>query len=160
MKIHLEPIVPKMRSLNQAYYKNLIERAKQDTIKGIQADFQATVATWEHKPKFGITRKGDDWHVSTKDDVYSYVNEGTRAHAIQPRHAKRLVFFRNGFQAKTKVNWIGSGAGRRANRGLTFALLVIHPGTKPRNFSKRIKEKWQKYWAQALQSAIRKAAGR
>ena len=53
---------------------------------------------------------------------------------------------------------IGSGPGRQADSDFRTPKQVNHPGTQPRNFSKRIKEKWQKVWATEMQAAIRRAA--
>ena len=158
MRISLKPIVPKRNPFKAGLYEQLMDAATREVTTGMLTDFKSTVATWQSKPRFGVTRRGTAWYISTKNDVYSYVNEGTRAHVIRPRMASRLVFFRTGFRAKTSPGVIGSGSGRRASRDLTFAKEVHHPGTKARNFSKQIKEKWARIWRDKMFAAIRKAS--
>lgn len=158
MKIHLEPIVPKMRGFNSVRYKTEIDAVKKRVTDGVLQDFKSTTRTWQHKFQFGVTRRGNDWYVSTKDEIYGYVNEGTRPHVIRARNGKRLAFHARGFKAKTQVDVIGSGPGRKADSDFRTPESVNHPGTQARNFTKRIKEKWQKIWITEMQAAIRRAA--
>jgi hypothetical protein len=158
VKIYINPIVLHSKSFNSARYKAEIDAVKKRVTDGVLDDFQRTTATWQHKFRFGVTRRGNDWYVSTKDEIYGYVDQGTRPHVIRARSGKRLAFRQGGFRSKTQVDVIGSGSGRAADGNLVRPESVNHPGTKPRNFSKRIKEKWQKIWITEMQAAIRRAA--
>lgn len=159
MKITMTPIVPRMRGFNVARYKAEIEAARKKVSQGILDDFKRTTATWEHKFLFGVTRRGDTYYVTTKDDIYRYVDQGTRPHPIRARNPSgRLAFFARGFRAKTRVDVIGSSAGSPADSDFRRPKEVYHPGTKARNFTKRIKEKWQKIWLAEMQAALRRAA--
>lgn len=157
MKITLKPIVPKARIFNATRFQSEINKAKLETKDGIQQDYEKTVSTWNHKPRFYTTRRGNDWFIGTKDEIYGYVEMGTKPHTITVKRAKFLRFFAGGFQPKSRVNWIGSGPGRRASKNFVQKKSVQHPGTKARNFSKEIKKKWQKLWLIRVQQAIRNA---
>lgn len=158
MKFSLTPILPKKNQFKAGRYQAEIDRAREEVKAGILKDFKSTFATWKHKPKFGATRRGDAYYITTNDEIYGYVESGTKPHIIRPRHASRLHFFRGGFQAKSRPGNIASGAGRAATIGETFAKEVHHPGTKPRKFSKLIHDKWQKIWIERMQTAIRNAS--
>lgn len=159
MKISLTPIKPKKDLFNPAKYKDRIDLASFVAKEGIKADFRKTTATWSHQPKWYTTRRGTDWYIGTTDEIYRYVNEGTRPHTIAPKRAGgRLRFFRGGFKAKSRVGYIDSYAGKSANKDLTWAKIVHHPGTKARNFSIKIRDKWIKEFAKMCRQAIHTAA--
>ena len=161
MKISLKPIIPKSNQFNSALYQRLIEQATVEVWNGVKKDFESTVSTWQSKPRFGMTRKGNTWYVSTKNDVYSYVDRGTKGPYLIPKVIKpgvRLAYFKKGFRAKTRPGIIGSSAGRAANSDFRRPKQVSHPGIKPRGFSKKIKEKWARVWRDKVALAIRRAS--
>lgn len=160
MKITLRPIVPKRPIFDTARFETLSARAIQDSKDGILNDFKKTVSTWTHKPRFYVTRRGFDWYIGTNDEIYGYVDNGTVPHVIRPKSPRgRLRFFRSGFRAKSRVNYIASYMGQKASKDLTFAKIVHHPGTKARNFSLKISEKWQKEFARQIRAAVKAASG-
>ncbi len=65
----------------------------------IKKDFEATVATWRHRPQFVIEDRGL-W-IGTYNKLYGWLDAG----------AKRYVRVQPGFRAKTQRRWIGSGGG-------------------------------------------------
>lgn len=159
MKINIAPITPKKNLLNPDLYQKLIAQAVLDTKDGVKADFQKTAATWTHQPKWFITRRGTDWWIGTKDEIYAYVDLGTPPHIIAPkREGGRLRFYRSGFKPKSRVGYIDSYAGKTASKDLTWAKLVHHPGTKARHFSLKIAAKWQKEFAKRCRAAVKQAA--
>jgi len=113
----------------------------------IVKDFESTVATWSKKPDFKFTSSSAQntpsltINIETDDPIYGYVDEGTKPHIIAPVKAKRL-FFAVGGTAKTQPNVIGSSAGSKGTSPVV-ALVVNHPGTKARNFTKKIESKWR-----------------
>jgi len=160
VRISLEPIASKRRLLDPAIFKAEIERATLEVKNGIQDDFKKTTATWRHRVVWYTTRRGTDWFIGTKDEIYGYVDLGTRAHVIRPkRPGGSLRFFRTGFKAKSRVGYIASYAGQQATKDLTYTKEVHHPGTKARNFTVKIGEKWRSKWVGALRRAIHTAAG-
>jgi hypothetical protein len=122
------------------------------------ADFEKTTATWEHDVEFGIKEQSTGFLVGPTGgatDIYGYVEHGTRAHQIVARRAKRLRFSPGG-SAKTRPGFVGSTSGS-AGSGVVFRRMVMHPGTKPRGFSKLIKAKWQVQALRLIERRIREA---
>lgn len=159
MKLRLEVITPKgKRLLDAARMLAEIDRAKKETATDILNDYKKTTATWRHSVKFYSTRRANDYFIVTNDDIYAYVDQGTRPHEILPkRRGGRLRFFRTGFRPKSRVGYIASYAGASANSNLTYSKGVHHPGTKARGFSEKIAEKWRKEWEIRVRAAIKKA---
>ena len=128
--------------------------------KEIKRDFEATTATWEHKPDFklDITLAGGEPGVTvgTTDDVYKWVDEGTKPHTIAPVNAQ-VLSFRSGYKAKTQPGVIGStGGGAQGDQ--VFAMVVNHPGTEARKFSQKIKRKWAGEFGKRMLAAMDAAA--
>lgn len=109
----------------------------------MKRDFEATTATWKHKPVFTVDvstkGQGPAVLVGTSDQIYGYVNDGTKPHVIRPKRG-RVLRFASGYTAKTSPGVIGSGAGG-ASGGAIFSRQVNHPGTKARNFDEIIAKK-------------------
>jgi len=128
--------------------------------KDIKEDFEATTQTWKHKPKFDIKISlaggTPSVEVGTGDEIYGFVDEGTKPHVIAPVNAKRLVFA-TGYRAKTQPGVIGSSAGG-ANGDVVYAKVVHHPGTKARKFSEKIKRKWAGQFGKRMLAAMSEAA--
>lgn len=158
MKISLEPIKPKKDLLNPKRYIDAVAKATTESKDGVKADFKKTTSTWEHQPQWYTTRRGTDWYIGTKDEIYGYVDLGTKAHVIRAKTKKGLAFFRTGFKPKSRVNYIASYKGQKATKNFTRPMSVMHPGTKARNFSVKIREKWQKDFAKKCRAAIHEAA--
>lgn len=159
MKLRLEVITPKgKRLLDAARMLAEIEKVRKETATDILNDYKKTTATWKHRVQWYSTRRGNDYHIGTKDEIYGFVEGGTRPHEILPkRKGGRLRFFRTGFRPKSRVGYIASYAGATANADLTYSKGVHHPGTKARKFSEKIVEKWRKEWAIRVRAAIKKA---
>jgi len=102
--------------------------------------FRGTVRTWRRKPTFQAlteVRGGDvSILVGTDDEIYSYVDKGTRPHIIRPRNARRLQF-NSVFTPKTTPGSLQSGAGG-SKPPTVYALEVLHPDTQARGFTDRI----------------------
>jgi len=158
MKFNFQPILPKKPIFDTAKFDALVQQATRTTVDDIHADYQKTVKTWTHKPKFYTTRRGADWYIGTKDEIYGYVENGTPEHDIPMKSGgPMLAYFKTGFKSKTLVNYIGSLPGATANRNFRRRKVVNHPGTKARNFSKEIAEKRMKQFAKLVRQAIRES---
>lgn len=146
-------IAPKGFLIDVAAQKRAITNALNGAAKGVKVDFGVTTQTWDHRPEFAIDAPSEFVReVSTDDDVYSMLNEGTRPHEIRPRKA-RLLVFQTPFRSKTLPNEI---MGRRGSKGgaTVRAKVVHHPGTAARNWTKVIKQKWDRQLPVLLQRAI------
>jgi len=131
-------------------------KASIDALKGVgvnfKQDFDATSKTWKHQPVFGTTfaqtATSASVTVATKDEIYRYVNDGTKAHIIRPKGGG-VLSFQGGFTAKTSPGVIGSGAGGSSG-AMVHTRVVHHPGTKARKFDEAILRKWQGKLAKEL----------
>lgn len=140
---------------------------------GIKKDFEKTTATWEHKPEFKVSTSvvgpGPAVEVTTDDDIYRFVNDGTKPHPIfagiftGKSKKKALVFQWGGpgtYTAKTVPGVIGSRGGGPSG-DIVKRAYVQHPGTEARRFDQDIEEMWRpKFKAeieQALRDAVREA---
>lgn len=129
-----------------------------ETAKGIRTDLQKTTRTWKHKVLFTIKidkSGGGEVTVYTDNEIYGYVNYGTKPHIIRPRNAKRLAFY-TPFKAKTRVRFLGSGNGLRG-KNLVLSQEVHHPGTEAREWDVVIAEKWQPVHAAKMKRRIEQA---
>ncbi len=156
-RVRIEPIGGNGKALDPAKFKRAIENAGNMTAKAVQVDFKVTTRTWKHQPDFTITHAGMNpvWDISTNDEIYGYVSQGTRPHVIKPRNARILVFKQGGFRAKSRPGFIGSNAGSPATGETRIAKVVHHPGTEAREFAQTIANKWKVEWPRQLQRAIR-----
>jgi hypothetical protein len=126
----------------------------------VLADFEQTTATWEHPVRFTqnieVGPNRIEATVTTEDEIYGYVDKGTRPHLILPVRAKALRF-QSGYKAKTIPNVIGSQSGGSFG-DTVFSKGVMHPGTEARNFDEIIRKKWEPIFKQRTQAAMKTAA--
>lgn len=123
------------------------------TAADMRRDFELTTYTWDHKVKFTIQQHKRGWKVFTKDDIYRFVDLGTRPHIIKAKRAKVLEF-QGGYAAKTRPGVIGSTGGGPSG-DMQYAKVVHHPGTKARRFTQIIYRKFQKQTGPRVQKAIK-----
>jgi hypothetical protein len=153
MKFRMEVIKVKGGLLSDPRsLSRVIENALTAAALGVKADFGVTTQTWQHRPRFVIIRKTGERIVGTSDEVYGYVDHGTRAHVIRARSNKPLAF-KTGYRAKTSPGKIGSSSGGASGSNV-FARAVNHPGTKARKFSETIAKKWRKELPEIMQRSI------
>lgn len=141
-------------------YLAAIEKSTYKAAGLLLRDLEATVRTWNKKPTFDvtITRTGDDYSVTagTDNEIYGYVDGGTKAHAIRPKRSKYLRFS-SGYKAKTRVGIIGSNDGGSSGDDV-FSKGVWHPGFPGRKFTETIQKRRQTTVAQEISSGIAKVA--
>lgn len=159
MPVIFEPITPK--AFNSKAFVIELEKAAKQAEKGMLKDYQSGVSTWSHKVRFNSETTinpngGLSIIVDTDDEIYTYVHEGTRAHDIKPRRAKRLRFL-NTYTAKTIPGVIQSRSGGSSG-SVVYSRGVRHPGFPGRYFSKPIRRKWQPLLQRQLQRALDKGA--
>lgn len=146
-------IIPKKLIADPAKLSRALTNAMNGVAKDIQVDFKVTTQTWSHKVAFPITSPATyERVIATDDEIYGYVNDGTRAHDIAPKGGG-VLRFSTPFQAKTLPNQIMSRSG---SKGTTPAVarVVHHPGTTARAFDKAIHDKWEKLFPDIMQRAI------
>jgi len=144
-------------------FKRAIQQAAKKAGKEMGKDFEKTTKTWKKKPKFEQiidVAPNVEVLVGTDNEIYRYVNDGTRPHAIFPKRAKALSFRWGGkgsYRAKTRPRFIGSMPGGPTGPRVAFPY-VQHPGTKAREFDKTIEKKWRSAFKTRMEKAMRDAA--
>jgi hypothetical protein len=146
-------ILPKKLSVDPARMARAITNTLNATALAIQTDFKVTTQTWSNKPTFHIDSPTPYTRtVSTHDDVYTMLNEGTRPHTVAP-HGKVLVF-NAPFRSKTVPRSISSKPGRTGSATVFTRNEVHHPGTEAREWDTTIAKKWDKQVGDIFQRAI------
>ena len=132
-------------------FRDLCEKA----IKRLQKD----IATWEHQPEFRykVAAGTKLWYISITynssteaGQIYHYVDEGTGKNAghggkypIVPKNAKALQFIVPSYIKSTPGVagipgiTLSGGSGKKE---LVTTKKVMHPGVRPRNFVKSLRE--------------------
>lgn len=146
-------LIPKGLVFNAPALSRAVENTLEGAAKDVKVDLGVTVQTWKDKPTFDIKRATAERIVSTQDEVYGYVDEGTPAHEIAPRSGGMLVFGTGG-SPKTRPQAIGSTRGRAGGVIVHTRKAVHHPGTEPRDFSGVIADKWNDRLPVIMQRAI------
>jgi hypothetical protein len=119
-----------------------------------------TTATWKHQVKFEkltqVGPKSVEVLVDTDDEIYKYVNEGTKAHDIIAKNAPTLAF-PSLFTPKSQPGRQTSGAGSSGGPTV-FTPYVHHPGTKARGFDKVIMKTFTPKFKRRMEQAMNDAA--
>lgn len=148
----------KPKKLNDKEIKREIRNAVFRVGRQVKRDFERTVETWEHKPKFSLTtsvRQDSEpgFLVGTDDEIYNWVNNGTPEHIYGPSTASQL-YFQPDYTSKTEPDEIMSRSGGKSG-AFVSAQIVINPGISPRNFDKILAAKYEKIWKRAIEDAIK-----
>ncbi len=156
----LRPIIPRSPLYQTATMQHEIKSALDKLAKDVKKTFEGTTSTWETDVKFEtkvtLTSSEAKVEVTTDNEIYGYVNEGTKPHIIRPKRA-RMLAFQSGYRAKTRPRSIVSGPGGAFGESV-FANVVHHPGTKAREFTKWVSVRYQDILPMVIQQAITKAA--
>lgn len=146
------------RLKDKGFRITLINKARK-VGNAMKRDFEETTKTWNHKPIFTVDvstkGQGPAVLVGTDNEIYRFVNDGTKPHDIFPKRGK-VLRFQSGYSAKTSAGVIGSGGGGASGPTL-FRPYVRHPGTKARKFDEAIAKKWQPRFKQEMQEAMAEA---
>lgn len=135
--------------------------------RGIQRDYEKTVATWDHKPVFTFTRDLShdpiSFLVGTDDQIFEWVDGGTgtgRAenpdsdwYLIAPVNGEALAY-QVDFFPKTFPGRIDSRTGGKSGDTI-IRDYVFHPGIEAREFTRVIREKWRSRFKKQMEEAIK-----
>ena len=164
MAILVKEIKPSKLKVDAMRLELLNEMRKVGT--AVKKDYEKTTKTWKHKPKFevdvSLKQPGPMLMVWTDDEIYGYVDKGTKPHLIfagiyTGKSNKKALKFPSKFKPKTKAGVIGSTAGSSGGDKIVRAY-VQHPGTKPRGFEEAIEKLWKTKYKRRMEGAMRKAA--
>lgn len=126
-------------------FDKAFEQASRAMEKDVKGAFIDATSGWKNQPVWRgyvrLTANNIYISVGTTNEIFKFVDEGTKAHIIRPVRAKML-------------HWVDGGQD-------FFAKEVHHPGTKPQNISKEIQQIWlglmpeyfDKYLLEALQKS-------
>ena len=136
----------------------------------LKEDYTAITKSWseENKPKLKVhthvtqSEPSPYIDIEASGEVWNYVNKGTKPHLIWAgiytgRSKKKVLAFPSMFAPKTKVGWVGSGAGKRGG-STVLRPYVSHPGSKARNFDRAIEKKRGKWFKRYMEAAMRQSA--
>lgn len=154
----LTAITIKKDVINIKQLLGVIAGVNLETAKSVRTDLQKTTRTWKTKVLFTIEIGKDGTGsatVYTNNEIYAYVNYGTKPHIIRPRNGRFLTFY-TPFKAKTRVRFLGSGNGSKGNN-FVLTKEVHHPGTEAREWDIVIAEKWTQPHADKMQRRITNA---
>lgn len=150
------PIKPKGRSSDFSRLPAAVTKGMERAAEAIKTDYEKTVQHWKRDVSFTIDQTGDyEYTIGTTDEVWGFVDEGTRPHIIEAKPGKVLRFGAGG-KAKTTPGVLVSGPGSKGG-AVVFRRRVKHPGTKPRDFSGQIAKRWRKGVAPFVRDAIEEA---
>lgn len=139
----------------------------------VKADYEDAVSDWsdENRPQFVTERKLTDKELKITirpyarrkaSQVFSWVDLGTRPHVIRPKKSNptQRLAFQTGYRPKTlPVAQAHVGPGR-AEGNLTRPMIVHHPGTAPRQFTKVFQKRSQSRLSRAVEAKFRELARR
>jgi len=162
----LKPIKP--GKFKDAEARRVFRNALRRCAREIHKDFEATVATWETKVTFKehtSLRQDEDAvsvTVDTGNEIYGYVNDGTRPHEIWAgyytgKSDKKALAFPSIYSPKTEPGVIGSKSGGGSG-DTVFSPFVRHPGTEGRHFDVAIREKRQPWFKHEMEQALHEVA--
>lgn len=152
------------KPFNTGAYAQAFGNSLDKVVKGVQAEFNKTTASWSHVPSWTQETKTNQSVVSfkvvTQDQIYDWVNSGTatgrggQEYHIYPRFKKRLAYGIV-FKEKTTPGIIGSGPGGRSGP-YTIRNFTIHPGIRPRKFDVEVKKVWEPKFVDEMTAAMKR----
>lgn len=129
-----------------------IIREESKIAKDVEKDFIKTTKKWKKKPVWIRDVKWTESQivifVGTENEIYGYIDKGTKKHIIRPKKAEVLRFRGSSY----------SGRGRPRASDYVYTKFVMHPGFKGYGHSKRIAKKWQPLTVARLDAALARAA--
>lgn len=154
--ITLKPITPGKSVLDVAKFEQEIKAELKNQGQKVQKLYEQATSTWSHKPAFVVDVVEGGVTVSTTDEIFGYVNLGTKPHIIRPKNAKILAFNAGGFVPKSRPRSLSAGGGSKGGTPV-FAHEVHHPGNKPRNFDATVARTIKNTFAADMQKAVDRA---
>lgn len=118
-------------------------------------EIKRATATWQNPLQLEIEDTDDGVTISTEDQRYEWVDEGTKPHEISPRSA-RVLRFLPGYRVRAEIARRQENSARRDAR-MVFAKKIIHPGIRPRSITERVMAKRRLPIISAIKDAVEKA---
>jgi hypothetical protein len=138
-------------------YPEWVQEGINRTVQDIRADLERSTATWTHDVDFdvSISRQGKTvtTTVGTDDEIFGYVDRGTKPHIITPKRPGYPLRFRSGYKAKTIPGRIWSRPGGSFGN-MIHAMVVHHPGFPGRHILETVTRKHEKSLLRYINLAI------
>lgn len=152
--LSIRAIIPNEPAIDPVKLEQAVRQAVEEISLEVKEAFEATVASWNEKPKFTVEESGTGFSrlIYTVDQVYEWVNNGTPPHEILPIRAQALHFMTGGM-TKTKPGALSSGAGSMGSQSV-FAKRVMNPGITARDFDVAIQEEFNERFPNRVQERI------
>jgi hypothetical protein len=149
---------------NQNEIWGILVDAVKETNGRSSVKFRSTVASWNMQPTFEKkmegTSPGSDKIIGitrTDNQIYIWVNDGTKGPYPIPKHGPGVLAFKEGFVPKTRPRVIASGPGGSFGDTL-IRTRVMHPGIEARNFDLEIKDQIEPIFERNMTTAMKKVA--
>ena len=157
----IKAITPKQVSWGSA--RNILRDAMKEFGDILLKRHQDATSTWDPKVDFdvklGKVSTGTTEltvEVTTKDERYLFVDQGTRRHWVEPKRASVLAF-PSSYTAKTRPGEIGSSSGGGSGP-IVFSKGHWVSGIEPRHFSEQIADRSMEDYERIMYSALEKVA--
>ena len=146
---------------SDAIFKRLRDAADR-TARLAEKEFAKTYKTWTRKPTprrvVKVTGRGISWEVVFTDQVFAWLNEGTKGPYPIPKDGPRLLVFPSGYRAKTVPNTLFSKSGGPFGSTVFANTQVMHPGIEPRNFDETVMKYVRPWYIKWTQDAMKVGA--
>lgn len=151
------PITPKKNPFpTGGELRSAIYKAVNETAEEIAKKYERSWATWEHKPEANVEKtSGYERRVTVGGEnakIFTFVDKGTSPHRIRAKNRRVLAFSSKYTPKSIPGNLVARRGGPSGE--LVLRPSVMHPGSKPRNISKKINEKSEKLLAQNLRKYL------
>lgn len=151
----------KPKRINEKAMYDILNRELESISKDILFDFEVTAYTWNHKPEFtrlvSIGPSSVDILVGTDDEIYKYIDEGTKKHFVGPKK-KGVLAWRTNYVPKTSPgSMIATGGGASGPFAFDSKGHMVS-GIKARKFTKTIQKSWEKKFKSRMEKAMKEAA--
>ena len=163
---NVDDLVRVIGGLPTEVIQNALKEVAKVAVQETKKRYEMTTLTWTHKPEFeAITEvRGNEFTilVGTDDEIYKYVDLGTRPHRIEPKGNYPLRFQWGGpgsYQPKTQPGQLRSSPGGPTGPMVAF-WGVNHPGSEARGFSEQIHKEIGPIVAKKTVDLIRKEMDR
>lgn len=147
--------------LQEKKMNNILKRELESISKDMLFDFEVTTYTWKKRPKFqklfSVGPNSVDILVGTDDEIYKYIDEGTKAHFVAPKNAPALAW-QTGYKPKTVVGKMIAQPGGAFGAYAFDARGHMVSGIKARKFTKTIQKSWEKKFKTRMEKAMKEAA--
>lgn len=160
--IKMEVTLP--QNLDPKWVLTELEKEFRRQIGLIESAYLLTITDWDDPAKFEkeitITQSQMRGFSGTNDKRYLWTDEGTKKYTIVPKPSNRrgLLFFQEGYSAKTRPGQIASYAGGRFGP-VVKAASVTHQ-THARNLTKTIKKKLEPRFHKNIIAAMKRGAAK